>query len=506
MRARTSLRRRIVVPTALLGLVAVAAVAWLAWNESAQGRALARRAEEVRAATALAFELAEAAHEESRAVAALRSGRAAAQEARIAGAAARIGAEMGDLGSLRLAPRAAAVWTQYLENRAVLEAIRGEALASARRGDAPGLALAVEKWRLVSTRGGALLQNLTAYHLRLLDRTVEDLQRSRERALRGALAALVAAALGAAAFSVVLGRAVVRPIVEMADAAAHVTEHGPASPVPGGDRDDELGVLARSLNEMAARLVLAVRARDEFISIASHELKTPLTPLRLRVQQLLRVVGEGEGPVPRERLERAAGDLDRHVGRFTKLVENLLDVSQISAGRLALREVRPTALSVVIADALERAGDDLAAAGCAVRLECEPGVAARVDRGRLEQVLVNLLTNVAKYAPGAPAVVRCARDGAGVVRLEVEDGGPGVDAAHHDRIFSRFERAVDDPRAVAGLGLGLYIAREIARAHGGELTLRHAPSGGALFVVRLPAATAAGEPPSAGEAEGERAG
>jgi signal transduction histidine kinase len=483
---RRSLRRRIVVPTALLGVAVVAAVGYLSWTEAAQGRALESSAREVRAATVLAFALSEASHDEARAVAAL-ARRAPADATRVAAAEARIAAAMRDIRALQLPPRVATVWAQFVENRATVAAVQREVVAASRGSDATALALALEKWRLVSARGGALLQNFTAFHLRLLDRTVEDLQRSRTRALRGATAALVVAALGAAAFSFALGRAVVGPIVEMADAAAAVTEAGPVAPVPGGDRVDEIGVLARSMNDMAGRLVLAVRARDEFISIASHELKTPITPLRLRVQQLLRVVEAGDRPGSQARLLRATGDLDRHVERLAKLVENLLDVSQISSGRLALR-VQETPLARLLSDALERAGEDLAAAGCPVRLECDADVAIRADRARLEQVFVNLLTNVAKYAPGAPAVVRCAPDGDGAVRVEVEDGGGGIAPEHHDRIFSRFERAVADPRGVAGLGLGLYIAREIARAHGGELTLRHAPSGGAVFVVRLPAA------------------
>jgi signal transduction histidine kinase len=118
-----------------------------------------------------------------------------------------------------------------------------------------------------------------------------------------------------------------------------------------------------------------------------------------------------------------------------------------------------------------------------VRVEVDPALAVRADRVRIEQVLVNLLGNAAKYAAGGAVVVRARGDGA-AVEVEVEDAGPGIAPEAQERIFRRFERAVAD-RHVSGLGLGLYIGREIARAHGGDLSVRSAPGRGATFVLRF---------------------
>jgi signal transduction histidine kinase len=289
----------------------------------------------------------------------------------------------------------------------------------------------------------------------------------------------------------------------MAGAAERITATGPLEPVEGAARPDELGVLARSFNRMTerlvtanARLAAAVRAREDFISIASHELKTPLTPLALRVQQLLRLLREGPGDaVPREETLRATRTLEKHVASLARLVENLLDVSHITSGVLALRPEETSVLEVA-REALARMSDQLAAARCETRLDCERDVSIRADRVRLEQVLSNLLGNAAKYAAGAPVVVTVGGDGGGA-RIAVADGGPGIPPADRDRIFARFERADGGRREVSGLGLGLYIAREIVVAHGGELSVEGEPGKGATFVVRLPR-----EPPPAPAARG----
>jgi signal transduction histidine kinase len=363
----------------------------------------------------------------------------------------------------------------------------------------------------VNDRADRLLRDFTGYHLNRLDRTVADLQRRRARSLALAALAVAAGLLLAAGFAVVLVRRVVRPIVEMASAARRVEATGAVSPVAGAERTDEIGVLARAFNQMTDRLVSAnstlaganatlaeaVRARDEFISIASHELKTPITPLVLRVQQLLRLARDGDAALPREQVVQATRSLEGHLLKLTRLIENLLDVSRINSGQLALR-LEDFSLATAIREAVDRVGDDLAAAGCAVRVDAATDLVLRGDRLRLEQVLVNLLGNAAKYAPGEPVAVR-ARAGEGSVEIEIEDGGPGITPADQERIFHRFERASPD-RHVGGLGLGLYIAREIVHAHRGELSVRSAPGRGATFTIRLPAQAAPGARAGAGSA------
>jgi signal transduction histidine kinase len=494
-----SLRRRLLVPTLLLLAVVAGALAYLSFSWVAQTRALRRDADDVRAATALVYALTDACHEEERLVLASSAGAAPRRAPEHLDAADdRILELMREIQALPLRPRAARVWAEFVDTRASLRGLAAE-LRERPPGRDPGPRAAwLDQWQILSTRGDALLRSFTAFHLRLLERTVEDLHHRRQRTLWVAAGAVAAGLVVALAFTSVLSRTVLRPLGAMAKAAQRVSAAGPASPIPGADRPDEIGVVARSFNEMTGRLVHAVQARDEFLSVASHELKTPMTPLLARLQQLLRVARDGEGPVDRERVVRATRTLERNVVRLRNLVENLLDVSSITAGKLALRlEDGPAA--ELVAAAVARACQESCEGECPVRVSCERDVRIRADRGRLDQAIANLVANALKYAPAAPVEVRVAADGVQLV-VEVEDSGAGIDPAEHERIFRRFERAVADPYEVSGLGLGLFISREIATAHGGELTLRSAPGRGATFALRIPVvlreAAAAGVTPA----------
>ncbi len=499
-----TLRRAILVPTSLLTAIVSGALLLLAWDSARQGRSLERSSIEVRSAAGLAFALADATHDEEHWLILAPEDPGGAHLTSLAETQTRIADVMARIRALPAPARVAAVWTQFESAREALGEIATELLDARRRDDAAAISRAFDKWRLMSDRAEALLDDFTAYHLRRLDRTVAELQRRRTRALGVAGAAIALGFLVAAAFSIGTARTFVRPIVEMAGAAERITATGPLEPVEGAARPDEIGVLARSFNRMTerlvtanARLAAAVRAREDFISIASHELKTPLTPLALRVQQLLRLLREGAGDaVPREQALRATRTLEKHVASLARLVENLLDVSHITSGVLALRP-EETSVFEVAREAVARMSGQLAAAQCETRLDCERDVSIRADRVRLEQVLSNLLGNAAKYAAGAPVVVTVGGGDGGGARIAVADGGPGIPPADRDRIFARFERADGGRREVSGLGLGLYIAREIVVAHGGELSVEGEPGKGATFVVRLPR-----EPPPAPAARG----
>ncbi len=223
----------------------------------------------------------------------------------------------------------------------------------------------------------------------------------------------------------------------------------------------------------------AVRARDEFISTASHELRTPLTALHLRLETIRRRAQAGR--LDREGLLQAVQVGERQVNRLTGVVERLLDSSELREGTLGY-VFEETDLVAIVEGVLEELGVYLAETP--VRKKLPERMAGRWDRFRLEQVVVNLLSNAVKYAPGAPISIEgTCREGQ--VRLVFEDEGPGMDAAVQERIFQRFERATDDKRGW-GLGLGLFIAREIARGHGGELTVDSRPGHGARFILTLP--------------------
>ena len=236
----------------------------------------------------------------------------------------------------------------------------------------------------------------------------------------------------------------------------------------------------RRAQALATDLEGAVQVREDFLSVASHELCTPITALSLGVEHALRLIALGEGELPA--LESSLKVTLRNTRRLTALVDDLLDVSSIAAGRmrLAATEVDLVALT---RDLLQRHDEMRARAGCVIVLRTEaPAVTGFWDRGHLEQVITNLLTNALKYGAGRPVTIEI---GAGdPVRLGVADEGIGIHAEDQARIFERFERVA--ARSFGGLGLGLWIVREIVAAHGGSVSVSSVPGEGATFTVLLP--------------------
>ncbi len=225
-----------------------------------------------------------------------------------------------------------------------------------------------------------------------------------------------------------------------------------------------------------------VRERDEFLSIASHELRTPVTALQLQMQMLHRAAERG-GPAVAEQIAEKMESLERQTRRIALLVNELLDVSRMRLGRLELR-LEEIDLAALAREAVEHLRADLERSGSAVSVRAEGPASGRWDRLRLEQVVANLIVNAAKFGEGKPIVVSVeARDER--ARLSVEDHGIGIAREHQDRVFGRFERAVPSQH-FGGLGLGLYIARQIVEAHGGHIEVRSAPGLGSTFTVELP--------------------
>jgi len=255
--------------------------------------------------------------------------------------------------------------------------------------------------------------------------------------------------------------------------------------------------VARELRDVALRrertqalegLREAVRARDEFLSIASHELKTPLTALRLQVQSVSRQLA-AQGEPGDARLVQRLATIDRSTARIADLVNRLLDVSRLSAGTLRLGRERLD-LSRVVSDTAARLEERADAVGCKVQLTLAPAV-GRWDRMRLESLVTNLVENALKYGAGAPVDVRVGEDGDAAV-LVVRDRGVGIALKDQQRIFERFARAVPSGQ-FEGMGIGLWLARAIVEAHGGTIGVESAPGEGATFTVRLPRGPPGGE-------------
>jgi PAS domain S-box-containing protein len=238
--------------------------------------------------------------------------------------------------------------------------------------------------------------------------------------------------------------------------------------------------------ELLARMQKALAVRDDFLSVASHELRTPVTIVALQLGLLLRQVERAtDGSIPVAQFEPKLHGLQRYLDRLTHLVLGLLDVTRLESGHLEL-DLQPVDLGGLVQDAAERHHEVAALSGCTLETEAPAGVVVIGDQGRLEQILSNLLTNAGKYGHGHPISLRVTARGQ-MGAIQVTDQGPGIPKDDQERIFGRFERATPG-RQIAGLGLGLYIAREFARAMGGEITVDSEPGHGATFTVSLPAA------------------
>jgi PAS domain S-box-containing protein len=221
----------------------------------------------------------------------------------------------------------------------------------------------------------------------------------------------------------------------------------------------------------------ALALREEFLSIASHELNTPLTSLKLRLGQL------ATGRLGQEEAEHALEISIRQTRRLTRLVADLVDASRIRTGRLTLLKEEMD-LAEVAREALDHLRTEIARSHSAVELHAPSPARGLWDRQRLEQVVSNLISNAANYGLGKPITIRI--EPGERVRLTVEDQGVGIPPEAQERIFERYERAASTRRA-GGLGLGLYIAKQIIQAHGGTISVESRPGAGSVFTVELPA-------------------
>ena len=242
-----------------------------------------------------------------------------------------------------------------------------------------------------------------------------------------------------------------------------------------------IGVIVTDLSERKRheQAEAAVRMRDEFLAIASHELRTPLTTLVLS----LAVVEHDRMKGDLEQIHRSLRRAQKQAERMGHLVDRMLDVSQIASGKLKL-ELAPCDLSDVVKDVAERLSEEASNASCELRRTLSSGIVGQWDRFRLDEALSNVLSNAIKYGAGHPIDIQLqARDEKAV--LVVEDRGIGIAPDDLCRIFGRFERTIAS-KNYGGLGLGLYITRQIIEQQGGSIRAENRSHGGARFVIELP--------------------
>lgn len=249
---------------------------------------------------------------------------------------------------------------------------------------------------------------------------------------------------------------------------------------------DALEKTRHKLHLTQVELQQALEMRDDFISMVAHELRTPLNTLSLESQTRLMLLAKGEMQAfGAEQLRTMFLRDSRQIDSMNRLIGDMADVSRIQSGRLSLRSSQ-----VNLSALLRRVVDDLAqqaqTAGCEFSLDIHAEVEGNWDEFRVEQIIVNLLTNALRYGAGRPVAVSLEQDKT-EVEIKVRDHGVGICSSDQQRIFNRFER-LGTKEVREGLGMGLYIARQLAEAQGGSLHVESVLGQGATFCLRLKAA------------------
>ncbi len=246
----------------------------------------------------------------------------------------------------------------------------------------------------------------------------------------------------------------------------------------------EQEILLSELRTAQDELHRAVRMRDDFMSIVSHELRTPLNGLVLETQlRKLRLNKGDSSAFTADKLKAMTERDERQINSLVRLIEDMLDVSRIRTGKLSIRPSRFD-LAALVSRVLENYSAQIAAAGCEVALSAAEPVSGLWDEFRIEQVVVNLLTNALRYGAKKPVDLRVRATPEGAC-IEVQDHGIGISATDLARIFQQFER-VSSNEVTQGLGLGLYITEQIVASHQGTIEVESRPGQGSLFRVYLP--------------------
>ena len=246
-------------------------------------------------------------------------------------------------------------------------------------------------------------------------------------------------------------------------------------------RKNELQKALRLAQDARSEAQSALNLREEFISLASHELNTPLTSLTLQTKVARHKMAEND-ELPKETFERLVSSYEYQLKRLIRIVNDMLDISRIDSNRLEL-ERNVVDLASLVSEVIHRSLERTEPGQSEIRLNAQP-VKGEWDSFRLEQVVVNLIHNALKYGEGKPIEVEVYK-AEKTAYIKIQDHGIGISPEAQTKIFNRFERAVHS-RDFTGLGLGLYISRQIIEGHGGRIKVESAPGKGALFCVELP--------------------
>ena len=246
----------------------------------------------------------------------------------------------------------------------------------------------------------------------------------------------------------------------------------------------EQETLLAQLKVTQGELEHAVRMRDDFMSIVSHEVRTPLNGLILETQlRKMHLARDNAAAFSMDKMQAMVDRDERQIQSLIRLIEDMLDVSRIRTGKLS---IRPSTfdLSQTVANLLESFAAQISAAQSRVDFTVRQSVIGQWDEFRIEQVVSNLLTNALRYGARKPVQVSVYVEGASAI-IDVRDQGIGISEENQKRIFHQFERVAGSD-VVSGLGLGLFISEQIIAAHNGSISVHSTLGEGALFRVSLP--------------------
>ncbi len=277
-----------------------------------------------------------------------------------------------------------------------------------------------------------------------------------------------------------IGHLALRPVNLIAATAESVTASRLDARIPSAAADDEFKRLIALINAMLERLERSFKQATRFSADAAHELKTPLALLQAQVERALRSAPDSS------EAQRGCAEQLEELQRLRSILRKLLLLSQADAGQLPLSRT-----SVDLTERVRAAKDDLTllVPDRKVCVEAPTKLVAQADGDLLDQMIGNLISNAAKFGDQAGTITLRLEDDGTYARLMVENTGTPIPAADQPRVFDRFYRAdAARSREVEGTGLGLSLAREMARAHGGDLVLLHSDASGTAFVLKLPLA------------------